>query len=50
MDSIPVPATLAEAIERYRLVLTIMDCSEEAAALLVVASLLLEGSIFEGAT
>jgi len=27
MDSIPVPATLAEAIERYRLVLTLMECS-----------------------
>jgi hypothetical protein len=50
MDSIPVPASLAEAIERYRLVLTLMDCSEETAALLVVASLLLEGSSFEGAT
>ena len=42
MDSIVVPVSLAEAIERYRLLLTIMDCSEETAALLVVASLLME--------
>jgi hypothetical protein len=42
MDSIPVPVSLAEAIERYRLVLTIMDCSEETAAMLVLASLLAE--------
>ena len=42
MDSLPVPISLAEAIERYRLVLTIMDCSEETAALLVLASLLAE--------
>ena len=42
MDSIPVPVTLAEAIERYRVVLALMECSEETAALLVVASLLME--------
>ena len=42
MDSLPVPVSLAEAIERYRLVLTIMDCSEETAAMLVLASLLAE--------
>jgi hypothetical protein len=42
MESIPIPVTLSEAIERFRLVLAIMDCSEETAAILVLASLLLE--------
>ena len=42
MDSIPVPATTSQAIELFLAIRTILDCTDEAAALLVVASVLLD--------
>ncbi len=42
MDSIPVPSTTSQAIELFLAIRAILDCSDETAALLVVASVLLE--------
>ena len=42
MDSIPVPATTSHAIELFLAIRAILDCTDETAALLVVASAMLE--------
>jgi hypothetical protein len=41
-DTLPVPVTMAEVMERYQVIRHLLNCTEETAAILALASVLLE--------
>ena len=41
-DTLPVPLTLSEVMERWKVIRHLLNCTEETAAILALASVLLE--------